>query len=188
MSWACAFCLKPLRRNACITATCGHGFHEPCAVNLAPTGLCDLRCPECDAVPEEGNDSRPWRTFWATSDASVLCESQPPDASPSHSAADVEAPWITPEPPEEFPLSLPPAGWRQVAKLERQCEELSRAADAGAQTLAHEQKQYVRFQQRETGLRRDMGALKAQLDCCRMRSLRSVVMHGASQCLSLIHI
>lgn len=184
MSWPCAHCFKPLRVHACVTLACGHGLHEECAKNLAPCGWRDLVCPECEGEEEpleDGDDGMPWRTFWATEDSSGASQPAPQESSGSDDAAAASSSTSS-FANADSSLPLPPAGWRRVAKLERRHEELSRQAEAGRQALASERRHLARNAQYEAGLKRDLGTIRAQLECCRERSLRSVVAHGAAQC------
>ena len=51
--WLCAHCFQPLR-SSCVTAACGHGFHERCAA----------QCPECPECTEPVGGEN-WHTFWS---------------------------------------------------------------------------------------------------------------------------
>ena len=154
--WPCAHCLQPLR-SACVTAACGHGFHEQCAAALSVDAT--LVCPECAADGDEdpADDEEPWRTFWEVEDGAA-----------------------TPDPVVVDDIHI--TSWRRVARLERRVADVAAQAAAARELLTAERKLVTRHTSIESGLKRDISANRKALDECRVRSLSAVVAHGAANC------
>lgn len=181
---ACAYCYRELvlgggETATVITAPCGHAFHEDCAMTCS-IGRRGLECPECcttcdgsaTTAADAADDGKAWRTFLGTS--SDGCSQ-----ATSGAAADEAAAAVGTRPP-------PPACWRLVARIERQGEELERSAKGSRQELAAEQAKVARTAAVEANLKREIAAVRRELDACRTRSMRHVVATESQACFGAL--
>ena len=163
----CAYCYRGLGGGGrtFLTAPCGHTFHDDCAATCT-IGRRYLECPECgegEEVENCGDDGKPWRTFWDSSDG------------PSQRAVAGGGDEGSREPP-------PAACWRRVARLQRQSEELESGAATSRAELERERARLSRTTAVEANLHRELASLRRTLDACHARSMRHVVTTGAAAC------
>lgn len=182
--WRCAYCYRPLRVLACVTAACGHGFHIECAetLRIGVRGR-GLECPECADADESGAPSEPaaaagddgalWRTFWNAEEAAASQLLSDASSSADGAGGGVGGGVLT---------TADAAAWRRVSRLELRRDELAATAEQARVALQSERAAAARMGSRETGLRRDIACARAELERCRERSMRAVVAHGAARC------
>ena len=171
MSLLCAYCYRGLGGGGrtFLTAPCGHTFHDDCAATCT-IGRRHLECPECgegEEVENCGDDGKPWRTFWDSSDG------------PSQRAVAGGSDEGSREPP-------PAACWRRVARLQRQSEELESGAATSRAELERERARLSRTTAVEANLHRELASLRRTLDACHARSMRHVVATGAAACFTAL--
>ncbi|KAL1500282.1 hypothetical protein AB1Y20_012949 [Prymnesium parvum] len=149
----CATCTQPIL-HACLTAACGHCFHDVCAETLCSSSNGKSCCPECD-VPITAEEL--WRTY-------VDCAGSSQDSQP--------APTLS--------VAQEAIEWRRAVRVARQVDQAERLVASTCAELRQEDRALADLARVERELHVQTAAASARAAAVRKRSLHSAVLVGAT--------